>query len=80
MDLLNHDLAHEFPQYLEKMRALKAKDPHFAKLFSTYDEDNHAVARYELGAAVISDEGLEVLKKKRLKIKDEIYQRLQQQD
>ena len=33
MELLNHDLAHEFPQYLEKMRALKASDAHFASLF-----------------------------------------------
>ena len=76
MDLLNHDLAHEFPQYLEKMRALKASDGHFAKLFAEYDEDNHAVAKYELGVAVISDDALEMLKKKRLKTKDEIYQRL----
>jgi uncharacterized protein YdcH (DUF465 family) len=76
MDLLNHDLAHEFPLHLQKMRDLKASDPHFAKLFAEYDEDNHAVAKYELGAAVISDEALEVLKKNRLRIKDEIYQRL----
>jgi uncharacterized protein len=76
MDLLNHDLAHEFPEHLEKMRSLKAKDAHFARLFTEYDEDNHAIARYELGAAVISDDALEDLKKNRLRIKDEIYQRL----
>ncbi len=76
MDLLKHDLAHEFPQYLEKMRALKAADPHFARLFAEYDEDDHAVKKYELGAAVISDLALEELKKKRLKTKDEIFQRL----
>ncbi|MDB5963685.1 MAG: hypothetical protein JWQ72_185 [Polaromonas sp.] len=76
MDLLNHDLAHEFPEHLEKMRELKANDAHFAKLFAEYDEDNHAVARYELGAGVITDDALEELKKKRLRIKDEIYQRL----
>lgn len=78
MDLLNHDLAHEFPQYLEKMHALKTTDTHFAKLFDDYDKDNHAIAKYELGAAVISDDALEVLKKNRLRIKDEIYQRLLQ--
>ena len=77
MDLLNHDLAHEFPEHVEKMRELKISDAHFAKLFTEYDEDNHAIAKYELGGAVISDEGLEELKKKRLKTKDEIYQILQ---
>ena len=78
MDLLNHDLAHEFPEHAEKMRELKISDAHFAKLFTEYDEDNHAIAKYELGGAVISDEALEELKKKRLKTKDEIYQILEQ--
>lgn len=76
MDLLKHDLAHEFPQYLDKMRELKTSDGHFAKLFAEYDEDDHAIKKYELGADVISDDALEVLKKKRLQTKDEIYQRL----
>ncbi|MEO6018060.1 MAG: DUF465 domain-containing protein [Polaromonas sp.] len=74
MDLLNHDIAHEFPQYLDKMHELKKADSHFAKLFAEYDEDDHAIKKYELGAAVISDEALEVLKKQRLHIKDQIYQ------
>jgi uncharacterized protein YdcH (DUF465 family) len=78
MDLLNHDLAHEFPESLEKMRSLKATDAHFGKLFADYDDDNRAIKKYELGDGVISDEALEVLKKKRLKTKDQIYQYLLQ--
>lgn len=74
MDLLNHALAHEFPGHLEKMHQLKQDDAHFAKLFTEYDDDDHAIKKYELGAAVISDEALEVLKKKRLSTKDQIYQ------
>lgn len=58
------------------MRALRVSAPRFAKLFTEYDEDDHAIKKYEQGLAVISDEALEVLKKKRLKTKDEIYQRL----
>lgn len=77
MDLLNHDLAHEFPEHIEKMRDLKMSDPHFAKLFSEYDDDNHAIAKFELGGAVIGDDALEAMKKKRLKTKDEIYRLLQ---
>lgn len=77
MDLLNHDLAHEFPEHVEKMRELKMSDAHFAKLFNEYDDDNHAIAKYELGGAVISDDALESMKKKRLKTKDEIYRLLQ---
>ena len=73
MELLKHDLAHEFPQYLEKMRALRATDAHFASLFSRYDAENQTIIKYEQGGGVITDEALETLKKSRLKIKDEIY-------
>ena len=76
MDLLKHDLAHEFPQHLQKMHELKTSDAHFARLFTEYDQDDHAIKKYELGADIISDDALEALKKKRLKIKDQIYQRL----
>ena len=76
MDLLNHDIAHEFPEHLEKIHTLKTSDAHFAKLFNEYDEDNHAIKKYETGGAVISEEALEMLKKKRLNLKDQIYQRL----
>ena len=77
MDLLNHDLAHEFPEHVDKIRELKGSDAHFAKLFTDYDECDYDVKKYELGAAVISEDALEELKKKRLLLKDEIYQTLQ---
>ena len=73
MALLNHDLAHEFPQYLEKMQGLKASSAHFSTLVERYDTCNHSITQYEQGKEAISDEGLEVLKKKRLELKDEIY-------
>ena len=76
MDLLNHDLAHEFPEHLEKMHTLKTTDAHFAKLFDAYDDNNHAIKKYELGGAVISEDALELMKKQRLSTKDEIYQLL----
>ncbi len=74
MELLNHDLAHEFPQYLQKMQSLKASDPRFSSLFAQYDADNRTITKYEQGDGPISDEALENLKKRRLKTKDEIYQ------
>ncbi|CDS49729.1 Uncharacterized protein conserved in bacteria [Polaromonas sp. CG9_12] len=74
MELLNHDLAHEFPEYLEKMKQLKALDAHFSSLCEHYDADNLAITQYEQGKTPIADDVLEVLKKKRLERKDEIYQ------
>ena len=77
MNLLNHDLAHEFPQYLEKMSRLKAADAHFASLAAQYDAHNHTITQYEQGKESMTVDALEVLKKKRLELKDEIYQILQ---
>ena len=74
MELLNHDLAHEFPQYLEKIKQLKASDAHFSSLCEQYATDNHTITQYEQGKTPIADDALEVLKKKRLEAKDEIYQ------
>ncbi len=74
MELLNHDLAHEFPEYLEKMNELKTSDAHFSSLCDHYRADNETITQYEQGKMPIADEALEVLKKKRLERKDEIYQ------
>lgn len=78
MDLLKHDIAHEFPQLKDKIHTLKTTHHHFARLYKEYDEVNHTVARIETGGAVMSDEALENLKKQRLKLKDEIVQMLHQ--
>jgi uncharacterized protein YdcH (DUF465 family) len=79
MNLLNHDIATEFPQFKDKIQNLKASNAHFAKLFESYDTVNHGIAKIEMGAdAGITDEALEIEKKKRLKFKDEIVHMLMQ--
>ncbi len=77
MDLLKHDIVTEFPQLKDKIHALRAHNAHFAKLFEQYDSLNHRIATYEGGVGSITDEALEIEKKKRLKIKDEIAHMLQ---
>lgn len=76
MDLLKHDIAHEFPKLKPKIQSLKTLNLHFAKLYKEYDELNHEIAKVETGGAVMADEALEILKKKRLKLKDEIVRML----
>jgi uncharacterized protein YdcH (DUF465 family) len=76
MQLLNHDLAHEYPQLVGKIRSLKLSSARFQHLFEAYDEVNHAVTQLEQDGCAISDVAMEDLKKKRLKIKDDIYQML----
>jgi uncharacterized protein YdcH (DUF465 family) len=76
MELLNHDLAHEFPQLIGKMRSLKLSSSRFLHLFNDYDAVNHAITKIEQDGGAIGDVEMEDMKKKRLKIKDDIYQML----
>ena len=68
-----HDILHEFPQMKEKIHELKINDHHFKKLFENYDEINKDVQRIEKGAEFANDEHLNELRKKRVVLKDEIY-------
>jgi len=68
----NHDLAHELPEYKEKIHELKMNDAHFARLFEAYDEVNKEILRVEKEVEAASDERLEDMKKTRLSLKDEL--------
>ncbi len=76
MELLNHDLAHEFPHLIGKMRSLKLSSSRFLHLFNDYDQVNNEITKIEQDGSAIADEALENMKKKRLKIKDDIHQML----
>lgn len=75
-ELLQHDLAHEFPNLVEKMRDMKLHNAHFAKLFHKYDELNHQILSLEGKGVPVADETMEDLKKQRVLVKDEIYKML----
>ncbi len=75
-----HDLVHEFPEHRETIRSLKTGNLHFAKLFDDYHEIDHEVLRIETGVENSSDDYLEEQKKKRLYLKDELYQLIRKAD
>ena len=68
-----HDLIHELPEYREQIHELKMSDKHFARLFEEYHDLDHEVRRIEEGVENTGDAYLEDLKKRRLKLKDEMY-------
>jgi uncharacterized protein len=72
-----HDLLHEFPEFKERIHQLKMSDMHFARLFAEYHEKDHEIHRMETGAEHASDMQLELCKKQRLYLKDELYAMLQ---
>lgn len=68
-----HELAEEFPEHTDLMHKLKTEDSHFAKLADDYHEVNRDIHRAETEVEPTSDEHLEEMKAKRVRLKDEIY-------
>ncbi len=68
-----HDLAHELPEYREQITELKQSNPHFARLYSQYNDLDVQVRKIEEGFENTSDEYIEGLKKQRLQLKDELF-------
>ena len=74
MTIEKHDLVHELPEYRDLIHELKMQDNHFARLFDEYHETDHEIHRIETNAEIASDEYLEELKIKRLRLKDELFE------
>ena len=68
-----HELADEFPELTDQIRALKTSDAHFAKIADEYHEINRAIHRAETGVEPISPVHEEDLRKQRMALKDELY-------
>ncbi len=71
-----HDLLHEFPTKKDRIHELKTNDVHFRKIFDEYHLNDHAIHRIESGAEVSTDEFLTELRRKRVLLKDQIYEYL----
>ena len=68
-----HELAADFPEYLDQLHSLKLSDAHFAKLTERYHDVNRAVHRAETNVEPTSDERLVNMRKRRMTLKDQIY-------
>jgi len=73
MNITQHDLWHELPEYQDAIQRLRADSPHFAGLFAEYRRVKREVQRAEENDLPLSDVAFENLKKQRLKLKDELY-------
>jgi hypothetical protein len=67
-----HGLHEEFPGSAAAISRLKIGDAHFARLADTYEHLNREIHRIESEVEPTGDAALEDLKKRRLKLKDEI--------
>lgn len=72
----HHDIDHEFPEYHQKLEALVATDPEFAKLVAHHDRLDDEIRELEERGLPIADENIEAMKFERAGLKDKIYIRL----
>ena len=72
-----HGLAHELPEFKEKMHELKTSDAHFKKIFDEYHVLTKEIHQLEAEKIPVTDEHFETLKKKRLSHKDQLVSILQ---
>ena len=76
MQILPHDLDHEFPEFSGVMHQLRHRDPKLGNLFEQYDRVNGTIVDIEENDKPFQDVEFEQMKKERLRIKDEIYRAL----
>jgi uncharacterized protein YdcH (DUF465 family) len=76
MNDIPHELHGSFPQYADKIDALEASDPAFAKLLSEYNAVNEKVHKAETLEKPVDHFHEEEMKKQRVALRDEIYRRL----
>ena len=69
-----------FPEYRALISQLKQEDAHFAKVFEEHNELDHEIIRLEQDPVTSGLDDIEVLKRKKLKLKEELYNMLKRAD
>lgn len=67
-----HELAEDFPDKVDRIHELRETDAHFRKLSDEYHEVNRAVHRAETNVEPMDQFHEEELRKRRMRLKDEI--------
>lgn len=65
-----------FPEYRELISQLKVSDSNFHRLFNKHNELDQRIKNMEAHIEPASHEDIESLKKKKLRLKDEMYELL----
>ena len=76
MQVEHHDLHQELPESTDASNVLKAGNPHFAKLYASYNRLTGRVEDLEEHDMPVADFTIEDMKKQRVKLKDELYHML----
>ncbi|WP_372403921.1 YdcH family protein [Acinetobacter piscicola] len=69
-----------FPEYRNLISQLKQEDAHFSKIFDEHNKLDHEIIRLEQDPITQGIDTIDVLKRKKLKLKEELYEILQKAD
>lgn len=62
-----------FPEFRDLITQLKTTDHHFTRQFDRHNELDHQIKNLEARIEMGSNEQIEILKKEKLQLKDQIY-------
>lgn len=62
-----------FPEYRDLITQLKHNDLHFTKLFDRHNELDQKIKNIEANIEQATDAEVEILKKEKLSLKDQLY-------
>ena len=69
-----------FPEYREQIAHLRANDRHFSRLFDEHNKLDHVVKQLEDKNSPAYQNDIELLKKQKLVLKEQIYELLRKTD
>ena len=69
-----------FPEYRDLITRLKTEDAHFTRLFDKHNDLDQRIKNMEARIEPATDIEMDVLKKEKLALKDELYQILRKAD
>ncbi len=72
----NKKLKHMFPEFREIIQKLREDNPHFAKIFEEHEVLDKEINHLEQNPVNLINDSIESLKRKKLKLKDEMYRLL----
>lgn len=76
MSIEHHSLLSDFPELRDRIHELKTGNPRFATLYKEYQDLDKEIFRIEEEIETPSDQYTEELKKKRVRLKDQLYDML----
>ena len=69
----NKKIKRMFPEHQDLIHKLRHDDAHFAKIFESHQELDKEIIQLELNPVNLINDDIESMKRKKLKMKDEIY-------